>query len=102
MSVEVKVICIGDVTYIAGDKRKQDITVADHTGNAKVTLWEDYTNKLELHKSYSLRCFTVREYSSKKYLSMPGEGAEIVTIDDIGTIDADSPNESDMELLQLS
>ena len=95
VSVTVKVIDCKSPCYVAGEKLKQDITIADETANAKLTVWEDYVEKLELSKSYSLRSFTVREYASNKYLSMPKEGFEVEAIDDIGAVDDDIPSVSE-------
>ena len=42
------------------DKLKQDIIVADATGTAKLTLWEDNVNSLEQGHSYKLVDYVVR------------------------------------------
>ena len=61
VTVNVKAIAVKDPTQI-GDKTKQDILIADKTGTAKVSLWEDHVNALIEHDSYCLKNFMVREY----------------------------------------
>ena len=63
--------------------------IADNTGRAKVTLWEQNIDALTPDSSYSLQNFVVREYKGRKYLSMPREGAEIIPIPDVGPIDTE-------------
>ena len=101
VSMNVKVIELKTPTYVTGEKMKQDVIIADSTGNAKLTLWEKDVNSLDLVQSYSLCNFTVREYHSKKYLSMPKEGYEIRKISDIGTVNEDPLDESEREVMEL-
>ena len=101
VSVNIKVIAVKTPIYVAGERKKQDIIIADDTSNGKLTLWEEHVNTLEVDESYSLRNFVVREYASKKYLSMPKDGSQIVSIDDIGAVDNESTSESERELLEI-
>ena len=75
--------------------------IADNTGRAKVTMWEQNIDALTPDSSYSLQNFVVREYKGRKFLSMPREGAEIIPIPDVGPIDTESDSDSKRELLKL-
>jgi hypothetical protein len=100
VTVDIKVMNAKAPVYVTGEKLKQDIIIADETGTAKVTLWEKHVQSLQNSKSYTLKNFTVREYSSKKYLSMPREGASITNIADIGEVE-DSLSDTECEIFEL-
>ena len=87
VSVKITVLDTTTPCYVTGQKKKQDVIIADATANAKLTLWEDYVDELEISKSYSLENITVREYASNKYLSLPKDGFSISSIEDIGPVD---------------
>jgi hypothetical protein len=101
VNVKIKVIDSRTPCYVTGQKKKQDIIIADDTANAKLTVWEEHVDTFEVSKCYSLRNITVREYASNKYLSLPKEGFTITTIDDIGSVDDDCTNQPEQQLLQL-
>ena len=42
-------------------QEKQDISVADHSSTAKVTLWEEQVRSLHEGASYRLESFVVKE-----------------------------------------
>ena len=52
----------------------------------RVALWEDNVGSMEQGRSYTLKNFVVRVFQSIKYLTMGGEGAELIPIKDIGTV----------------
>ena len=53
VTVDVKVIYIGDPTEVSVGKIKQDITVADCTDNSHLTIWKDKMNMLDKDVSYA-------------------------------------------------
>ena len=59
VSFSVKAILLHETAHLT-DKLKQDIIVADATGTAKLTLWEDNVNSLEQGHSYKLVDYVVR------------------------------------------
>ena len=91
--MDVKVTDTKDATHIAG-KLKQDVSVADDSGTARVSVWELNVNTLVTHGSYWLENFMVREFQGTKYLTMAKEGSDIITIDDIGAV-AEKPDKED-------
>ena len=93
VTVNVKVTNTKDATHIAG-KLKQDVSVADDSGTARVSVWELNVNTLVTHGSYRLENFMVREFQGTKYLTMAKEGSDIITIDDIGAV-AEKPDKED-------
>ena len=60
----------------------QDVFIADKTGTARVTLWEENVGKVEEGRRYTRKNFVVRVYQD---LTM-GEDAEVIAIEDIGTV----------------
>ena len=87
ITTSVKIIQVSDIVTVTGGKKKQDVTIADNTSTAKVTLWEQYIGALQDGKSYKLNNFVVREYKNIKFLSMPREGSTIAEIEDIGEVE---------------
>ena len=83
VTVTGKVFRVQDPVKVSPVLRKQNITIADSSAAAKLTLWENSINKLSLHKSYRFSQFTVRTYKSAKYLSLPWEGGAFEKITDI-------------------
>ena len=69
-----------------GGRAKRDVSVADESGTARVTVWEGHTDVMKKDQSYCLKNFMVREYQSTKYLTMAKEASEIVPIEDIGPV----------------
>ena len=82
VTVNVKVHKSSDPETVRTGKEKQEVSVADHTSTAKLTLWEDQVGCLREGASYRLESFVVREWGGVKYLSMGGE-SKIVLIDDL-------------------
>lgn len=94
ITVKVKVLTNKEPAYV-GDgkkKKKQDVLITDHTGLAKLTLWEKAVDSLAEAESYTLKNFVVKEYKSK-----PKDGAEISAIADIGDVQ-ESDSDSDHTL----
>ena len=69
-----------------GGSVKRDVSVADESGVARVSVWEGNVNAMEKDRSYCLKNFMVREYQRTKYLTMAKEGSEIIPIGDIGAV----------------
>ena len=67
------------------ERRKQDVIIADGTGNAKVTLWDEQIGCLETGRSYQFKEFVVCIFQSNKYLSK-GDTSEIIAVGDIGPV----------------
>ena len=84
--VDVKVLDAPIPSTVSSGKSKQDVVIADNTATSKVVLWEDHIGSLLENCSYTLKNFVVREYGTK-YLSMPREGSEIISIEDIGEVE---------------
>ncbi len=68
-----------------GNKKKQEVLVADNSGAMAVTLWEERIDSLEKNNSYKLSKFLVREFNMMKSLSLSRQGA-IELVDDIGEV----------------
>ena len=64
-------------------KLKRDVLIADHTATAKVLLWEQQVDSLEKGKSYTLKNVHVKEFQSKKHLSIPKNYFEVTIINDL-------------------
>ena len=62
---------VSNPAKVSGNYTKQDITLADSDGVAKIVLWQNDVGKLTEGKSYSFTNVVVRSYQGTKYLSMP-------------------------------
>ena len=84
VSVNVKVLQLFKSEQVGQDKKvKQEASVADHTAATRVVLWEQHVDALQEGKCYNLKNFHVKEFRSKKHLSMPKSNFEISPIDNI-------------------
>ena len=52
--VNVKVLDMKEPAKVSGGMTKQDLTIADYTCAAKLTLWEAYVGRLTEGNSYRL------------------------------------------------
>ena len=84
VSVDVKVLQLFKTEEVGQEKKvKRDALIADHTAATKVVLWEQQIDALQEGKCYNLTNFHVKEFQSKKHLSMPKSDFEISPIDNI-------------------
>ena len=56
ITAKVKVTKVGESDIIGDGKKKQEITVGDKSGNARVTLWKSDIEKPGLSLCYQLNC----------------------------------------------
>ena len=91
VSTTIKVLHLEDPITVSGNKCKQDVTIADATGTARLTLWEDDIGKLVQNSCYSLSNVMVRTFRQTKYLTMPKEGSTITLSPDIGDVNEEPP-----------
>ena len=73
--VDAKVLSVSQPAKVSGNYTKQDITLADSDGVAKMVLWQNDIGKLTEGKTYHFTNVGIRSYQGTKYLSMPKEGA---------------------------
>ena len=59
VSLPVKVIKINVSLEVKPGLHKQDVIVADNTGQVKVTLWQDHIDSLKVGQSYYLENMSV-------------------------------------------
>lgn len=60
---------------------------ADATGNARLTLWQDDVNKLDVGRSYKLEKLQVRTFNRSKYFCpFKSAGWSVNVCDDIGAV----------------
>ena len=85
VTVNIKVVELKDEMQVGG-RVKRDVSVADESGTARVSVWEGNVNAMEKDQSYCLKNFMVREYQSTRFLTMAKEGSEIIPIVDIGAV----------------
>lgn len=57
---DVKVLTMMEPINVSGGKRKRDVTVGDQTGKARVTLWQEHIDSVEVEGSYRLKNFVIR------------------------------------------
>jgi hypothetical protein len=102
VTVNAKVINISKPTELDSGKVMPDITIADSTGTSCLTVWEKDVNKLKKNNSYFLSNVVVREYRSKKHLSMSKTGSKICLIDDIGNVSMKSEDDDDDTIYEIN
>ena len=86
VSVKAKVMNVDRAMKVSGGLTKQDVTIADSTAPARLTLWESDIDSLEEFDSYSFESLTVRVFKGQKYLTTQKEGSTIKKIDDMEDI----------------
>ena len=99
VTVRVTVMKITEPQVVGTGKTKQDITVADATRRATLTLWQPHINSLSTGQSYKMNRLEVRSYLGRQHLSFPSTGATVDHISDIGPVADDSDEENDDILL---
>ena len=87
--LEAKVIRVDEPVKVAGEKKKQQVIVADSTAAARLYLWEGDVGRLISGQSYKFKNIVIQSYQESKFLSIPREGATIAEIDDIGEVGED-------------
>ena len=85
VTINIKVVELNDETQVVS-RVKRDVSVADESGTARVSIWEGNVNAMEKDRRYCLKNFMVREYQSTRYLTMAKEGSEIIPIENIGAV----------------
>lgn len=81
------------ITKTGKELLKQECTISDITGCARLVLWEKDIGKLDINSSYEIKGAGVHMYQDVKYLSF-SENVEIIPIDDIGEVTADHVDEN--------
>lgn len=87
VNVEARVVNIKHpLTVGTAGKKKQDITIADKTATATLTLWEKDINSLILNECYYIKRLQVRVFNTDHYLTFPLNGAIVTPIDDLDDV----------------
>lgn len=95
ITIEVKVRSVKEPIFIESKGLTcQEITVADQSGAARLSVWENEINTLKQGESYRLENVAVREYVGKKFVSTSIKGSIIKPIEDIGQIDDETEVET--------
>ena len=87
VSCTAKVLNTDEPVQVSGGKTKQDITISDSSGCIRLTVWEEYINKLEEDTSYHFSGVTVRTFKGKIFLSSSKDSFTFKKIDDIGNVE---------------
>ena len=98
VTVTAKVRKVGDLESVRTGKQKQDVYIADHSGTAKVTLWEEHVGILQEQSCYRLENFVVREWGGTKYLAMYTD-SQVTTVDMLDVVATSDPTD-DEKILQ--
>ena len=99
VSVMIKVLRISEKQEVKAELEKQDITISDATGTARLTLWQENIGKLDVDDSYEIKDLIVNSYNGTKYLTSPKSGCTITPLDDIrcGAVEEKSEDEPGKE-----
>ena len=103
VTVSAKVTKIHKSQKFGENKVKQDLTIADATGKATLTLWNQDIGVFTEHTSYKFNRLQVRSYMGKTYLSYPS----VMSFSEVAPISVDETNDSpssdeDEDLVQAS
>lgn len=90
VTVRAQVLKIADPAKVGKGLTKQEVTIADATEAALLTLWESDIGKVQNGCSYQFNRLIVRTYRGNRQLSFPAFGASIEPINDIGEVADDS------------
>ena len=94
VSVNIKVLKVFQPQEVGQMKTcKQDVSIADRTAASTVVLWEEHVNSLKEGQSYHLANFHVKEFQSRKHLSMPKQDFSITPIEMVETNITPPPDE---------
>ena len=85
----MQVIKISDPAKVGKGLTKQEVTIADRTDGALLTLWESDVQTLDIGFSYQFNRLIVCSYHGNRQLSLPATGASVDLIDNIGDIAED-------------
>ena len=99
VNVRVKVVDIETPKKVGKNLTKQEVIIADSTGNTVLTLWESDVNSLQLAESYYLTKLRVKIFCGDYGLSYPNFGASVSKIEDIGDVieTRSDPSESSIQ-----
>ena len=90
VTVRAQVIKVADPEKVGRGLTKREVTIADSTEAAILTLWGTDIDKVELANSYQFHRVVVRTYRGKYQLSFPKCGATITPIRDLEDVMDDS------------
>ena len=76
-----KVITASTPKVLDDGRQLQNVIVADSSGSATLTLWENWIPYVECGKSYEFKNLKVKEYSGDKTLYTPRQGLSITQVD---------------------
>ncbi len=83
VSLSAKVIELDDIITLNDGRRVQNVFISDSNGRAKLSLWEDNIDSVQLEKSYSFINLVVKTYNDSNTLFTPKQGLSIEEVDDL-------------------
>jgi len=86
VTCEAKVVRLDEPTETASGKILQNVLVADSSGMARVIIWENDINKLEINKSYQFNKMMLREFRGQVQLSIAKDESKMIEIDDLDAV----------------
>ena len=94
-----KVIEVKPLTTVTTGKIKQDIVLADSTGDGILTLWEEHVGKLEQQKTYSFKKLDARVFLDERTLAILPHASTMIPANDIDTqiLEPTTPNEHTLD-----
>ena len=101
VSVSIKVLTVTEEEEVKKGLVKQDCYIADATGTAKLTLWENNVDILVEDQCYTLSGIKVRSFKGEKYLSIPKDGFTYTSIDDIGVVKEYNPEGNNIHICDV-
>ena len=83
-----KVLQVNERIQVKPLLEKQDVTLSDHTGTIRFTLWQNDIDSLKIDTSYKFVNLSVQSYMNVKYLTHSMSHLEYHAVHDIGEVTA--------------
>ena len=87
VNVKVKVLDTKNPQAVGKQLKKQEITIAESSGNCVPAIWQEAIGSLEIGESYYITKLTVRVFRGEYSVSMPANGSSVTKIDDVENVD---------------
>ena len=88
--INTRIVVCSTHFFVALRQTKQEVSIADQTIVANLTLWQGDINSLKVGESYQFIRLVVRSYRGQKTPFTPPYGASVLPIEDIGEMMDDS------------
>ena len=83
VTINAKVLEIGDTSELDDGRKVQQVVVADNTASVEVSLWQEFVEAVSVGKSYRLESLMVKIFNDKVTLFTPRQNVFIKQIENL-------------------